>query len=140
MFQKVVVGVDGSHTNSPVIEAAGRLSASTGAELILVHAAELAPGRLAPHREPTKVGTEILSDAEAIVKGLGGKVVKLVDEEVGLKGPAGVLDDVAVKQNADLIVVGTHGHDVWTGSVLGSVSQRILHHPPCPVLVIPNRT
>jgi nucleotide-binding universal stress UspA family protein len=138
MFQTVVVGVDGSHTSSPVIEAAARLSASTGAELILVHAAELAPGRLAPHHEPTKVGAEILTDAEAVVKGLGGKVTKLVDEEVGLKGPAGVIDDVAVKHNADLIVVGTRGHDVWSGSVLGSVSQRLLHSPPCPVLVIPN--
>jgi nucleotide-binding universal stress UspA family protein len=140
MFQKVVVGVDGSDTNSAVIEAAAKLSASTGAGLVLVHAAEVSMGRLAPHREPANVGTEILAEAEAAVKALGGNVVKLVDEEVGLKGPAGVLDDQAVKQQADLIVIGTRGHNVWTGAVLGSVSQRLLHSPPCPVLVIPNHS
>ena len=140
MFEKVVVGVDGSPAGSPVIEAAARLSASSGAGLILVHAAELSHGRTAPHHEPVKVGTEILAEAETAVKSLGGTVVKLVDEEVGLKGPAGVLDDVAVKQKADLIVIGTRGRGVWVGSVLGSVSQRLLHNPPCPVLVIPNHT
>jgi len=140
MFEKVVVGIDGSASGSPVIEAAARLSASTGAGLILVHAAELSYGRTAPHHEAVKVGSEILAEAEAAVKGLGGTVAKLVDEEVGLKGPAGVLDDVAVKQKADLIVIGTRGRGVWVGSVLGSVSQRLLHNPPCPVLVIPNHT
>ena len=140
MFQKIVVGVDGSDSGTAVVDAAGRLSASTGAGLVLVHAAELAHGRTAPLREAPKVGHEILADAEAAVKGLGGNVAGVVDEEVGLKGPAGVLDDVAVAQKADLIIVGTRGRGVWTGAVLGSVSQRLLHNPPCPVLVIPNHT
>jgi nucleotide-binding universal stress UspA family protein len=85
-----------------------------------------------------KVGEEVLSEAATTVKALGGHVGNLIDEEVGLKGPAGVLDEVAVAQHADLIVVGTRGHGVWAGAVLGSVSQRLLHNPPCPVLVIPN--
>ena len=140
MFEKVVVGVDGSDAGSAVIDAAGRLSASTGATLVLVHAAEMTHGRTAPHHEPVKVGEEVLSGAATTVKALGGHVADLIDEEVGLKGPAGVLDEVAVAQHADLIVVGTRGHGVWAGAVLGSVSQRLLHNPPCPVLVIPNHT
>ena len=138
MFEKVVVGVDGSDAGAAVVEAAARLSASTGAALVLVHVAELGHGRTAPTREAPGVGQELLAEAEAKVKQLGGAVVGVVDEEVGLRGPAGVLEDVALAQKADLIVVGTRGRGVWVGAVLGSVSQRLLHNPPCAVLVIPN--
>jgi nucleotide-binding universal stress UspA family protein len=138
MFQKVVVGVDGADSNAKVLEEAAKLAASSSAELVIVHAAELSHGRVGVHHEPPAVGKDILNAAKATATALGAKVVKLIDEEVGLKGPAGVLDEAAVNQKADLIVVGTRGHDVWSGSVLGSVSQRLLHNPPCPVLVIPN--
>jgi nucleotide-binding universal stress UspA family protein len=138
MFQKVVVGVDGSDSNAKVLEEAAKLAASSGADLVIVHAAELSYGRTAPHHEAPEVGKDLLRDAKASATALGANVVKLIDEEVGLKGPAGVLDEAAVSQKADLIVVGTHGHNVWTGSMLGSVSQRLLHNPPCAVLVIPN--
>jgi len=138
MFKKVVVGVDGSDSSAKVVDAAARLSASTGAELVLVHAAELAHARVGPQHEPAQAGKDALHAAEVAAKGLGATVAKLVDEEVGLKGPAGVLDDAAKTYGADLIVVGTRGRNVWVGSVLGSVSQRLLHNPPCPVLVIPN--
>ena len=138
MFKKVVVGVDGSETNAKVVDTAARLSAATGAGLVLVHAAEMSHGRTAPRHEPVEAAKEILHAAETTAKGLGATVDKLVDDEVGMKGPAGVLDDAAVKYGADLIVVGTRGHNVWMGSVLGSVSQRLLHNPPCPVLVVPN--
>src|ERR1700694_3308570 len=65
------------------------------------------------------------------------RVPRLASVAFGLpEGPAGALEDAAVAQKADLIVVGTRGHGPWTGAVLGSVSQRLLHNPPCPVLVI----
>jgi len=138
MYERVVVGVDGSDASGAVVEAAGRFSAGTGAGLILVHAAELAHGRTAPLHEAPSVGEGVLDAAAARVTAVGGKVLEQVDEEVGLKGPAGVLDEVAVARKADLIIIGTRGRGVWVGAVLGSVSQRLLHNPPCAVLVIPN--
>jgi nucleotide-binding universal stress UspA family protein len=138
MFEKIIVGVDGSDPNRLVVEAAARLAASNGATLLLVHADEILPGRMAPiHEAPAEV-TDILQSAEAAAKELGANVGGLITASVGLKGPAGALDEAAVENNADLIVVGTRGRGPWTGTVLGSVSQRLLHNPPCPVLVIPN--
>jgi nucleotide-binding universal stress UspA family protein len=138
MFQKMIVGVDGSEPNKQVVDAAARLSASTGATLILVHVLELIPGRVAPHPEPAKEAKEVLHSAETAAKALGASVGAVLEVEPGLKGAAGALEDTAVAQKADLIVVGTRGHGPWAGAVLGSVSQRLLHNPPCAVLVIPN--
>jgi len=43
--------------------------------------------------------------------------------------------DKAERWHADLIVVGSHGYGFW-GRLLGSVSNDVVHHAPCSVLVV----
>ncbi len=45
----------------------------------------------------------------------------------------------AKKTHADLIVMGTHGRSGFQHALLGSVAERVVHHSPCPVLVVPMR-
>jgi nucleotide-binding universal stress UspA family protein len=42
---------------------------------------------------------------------------------------------VARTEKADLLVMSTHGHDSLADHVLGSNTDRVLRHAPCPVLV-----
>jgi nucleotide-binding universal stress UspA family protein len=55
---------------------------------------------------------------------------------VGLGRPASVIIDVAGEWGADLIIVGSHGSGLWKRAMLGSVSDAVVHHAPCSVLVV----
>jgi nucleotide-binding universal stress UspA family protein len=50
--------------------------------------------------------------------------------------PASKTVEVAKNWPADLIVMGSHGRGKIHGLFLGSVSQEVLHHASCPVLVV----
>ena len=43
---------------------------------------------------------------------------------------------IATEQDADLLVVGTHGYTGWNRLALGSVAEYIVRHSPCAVLTI----
>ena len=50
--------------------------------------------------------------------------------------PAQVIVDEAERWAADLIVVGSHGYGFWKRAFLGSVSNSVVQHAPCSVLVV----
>jgi nucleotide-binding universal stress UspA family protein len=80
------------------------------------------------------------SDAiDAIVAALPeawrAKVTRRV--EAGDAGPMIVW--VAEHEHSDVVVVGSHGHGVLKRLVMGSVSQHVVNHAPCPVFLVPAR-
>ena len=50
--------------------------------------------------------------------------------------PAQAIVEKAEEWGADLIVVGSHGYGFWERIFLGSVSNAVVHHAPCSVLVV----
>jgi len=61
----------------------------------------------------------------------GGPVVKPL---VVVRDPAKTL--IEMSREADMVVVGSRGHGGFKGLLMGSVSQQVLHHASCPVVVI----
>ena len=45
--------------------------------------------------------------------------------------------EAAVEEGADLIVIGKRPHSWIADAVLGPVAVHVVHHPPCPVVVVP---
>ena len=50
--------------------------------------------------------------------------------------PAQEIVQQAEDWGADLVVVGSHGYGFWSRALLGSVSNSVVHHAPCSVLVV----
>jgi nucleotide-binding universal stress UspA family protein len=50
-----------------------------------------------------------------------------------------MITEEAQKWEADLIIVGSHGQSFWSRALLGSVSNAVVNHAPCSVLVVKMR-
>ncbi|EGW40530.1 universal stress family protein [Desulfosporosinus sp. OT] len=72
----------------------------------------------------------------ATLKGIDISDVTLVKKQMQGKKPADVIISEAENENIDLIVMGTHGYGAIAGSLLGSVSQHVLHKAKCSVLIV----
>jgi len=59
--------------------------------------------------------------------------------EIAVGHPARVIVQDAMDLPADLIVMGTHGASGFERLILGSVTEMVLRHAPCPVLTVPLR-
>jgi universal stress protein A len=59
-----------------------------------------------------------------------------VETEVCVAAPGEAIVAAAVKHQADLIVMGTHGRSGISRLLLGSVAEYVLRHAKCPVLTI----
>ncbi len=138
MFERIVVGVDGSTANDAVIETAAKLSASTGGALVVLHVLDVWPSRGAAHEESEAAARSLLDTVKTRIEDAGGKVAGTLFARPGARGAAWEICETAKAERADAIVVGSRGHGAWAGAVLGSVSQRVVHHAPCPVLIVPS--
>jgi nucleotide-binding universal stress UspA family protein len=134
---RVVVGVDGSTRSLGALRWAAAEARARESALDVVHAWKLpmmtTPPPMATFSDLTvieKVGREVL-DAALADPALDGVEAR---PHLTNRSPAGALMELA--DGAGVVVVGTRGLGRVTGTLLGSVSQQLLHHAPCPVVVI----
>jgi nucleotide-binding universal stress UspA family protein len=59
-----------------------------------------------------------------------------VDKRIEVGDVGGTVCRVAADLHVDVIVVGSHGHGAIARILLGSVSEQVVRHAPCPVLVV----
>ena len=130
---RVVVGVDGSEANRPAVSRAAMEAVAHGARLEIVHAWSFLdqPGpQFDPHYGEPAARERVLRFVDEI---LGDQTV---DRDVRLINdhPAAAL--VEASAGALTLVVGARGLGGFKTLVLGSVSQHVIHHASCAVLVV----
>jgi nucleotide-binding universal stress UspA family protein len=138
LFKTIIWATDASDGADRALALARSIAAQDKAKLIAVHSVEylIAKGTAAvaydDESRQAKVNTQIAELGDAGIEAS----VKIV--EGGMNGAAHTIAEVAKEEGADLIVIGSRGHTVLVGLLLGSVAQRLLHVSPCPVLVVPH--
>lgn len=141
MYKKILVPTDASEYSRRAFDKAIELAKIFNAEIILMHVTftpqaywgyTVSYGISVTQEDLLRNGELALEAATAGVPTEGVKVSTVL--EVG--HPVTKIIEQVKKDNIDLIVIGSHGYGPITGSVLGSVSQRVLQKAPCPVLLV----
>jgi nucleotide-binding universal stress UspA family protein len=143
MSKIVLVPVDFSVGEPAVTACAATLAKSMKAELVLLHVEAPEPAfvgyEAGPQTVRDSVARSIHKNADALheirdrLRDEGLKVESLL-----IQGPT--VEKIvaeAVRLEADYIVVGSHGHGALFDLVVGSVSEGVIRHAPCPVVIVP---
>jgi nucleotide-binding universal stress UspA family protein len=141
-IKTILLTTDLSETSKKAVDPALTLAKKFGAKIILVFVGDLFP----PFLEQYYVAInfeQIRKDAderarkelaEFAEKNLGRAVP--VEQVVALGIPHMEIVNLAKERKADLIVMATHGRGFISHAMMGSTTERVLHHAPCPVLAI----
>jgi nucleotide-binding universal stress UspA family protein len=138
MFKSIIWASDGSENADRALEHVRELAEADSGRIVAVHVKELTIGRGAGY--PVQLNEEEverkIQEQAAELKNAGTDA-KYEQIPAATGGAAHAIADLADKEGADLIVVGTRGQAPIAGLLLGSVTQRLLHIAPCPVLAVP---
>jgi len=131
---RIVVGVDGSPSSKAALAWAIGQAKLTGAVVEAVTAwdypATYGYAAAVVDVDWEGLAAQVLRDAVAEVAPDAAAIMQRVSEG----NAAQVLLDASA--GADLLVVGSRGHGGFVEALLGSVSQHMVHHATCPVVVI----
>ncbi|WP_170432740.1 universal stress protein [Ruegeria arenilitoris] len=147
MFNKIVVGLDGSEASEKALSVACDLAQKYGSDIHLVHTPQpqtvaFALGAVAGYHAATtmpsaeevqKAGETILSAGKAIAEKYGQAVTE-THLETG--DPAENIINCAKDCNADLIVTGRRGLGSVGALIQGSTTQRVNHLAECACLSV----
>jgi nucleotide-binding universal stress UspA family protein len=65
-----------------------------------------------------------------------GEIPGQIHTEMIEGSPAEAIINVAETRHSDVIVMGSRGESTLAGLLLGSNSQKVVSHAPCPVLIV----
>ncbi|MBA4379272.1 MAG: universal stress protein [Anaerolinea sp.] len=137
MFQNILLAVDGSPHALRAAQVAAGLARKFGADLRVITAFDPVPPYLGEPNLQHAISAR-MKEAEAVLNAALEAVGSIPGELRSdlLEGPAAeaILAVARTRQN-DLIIIGARGLGTLD-VLLGSQSQKVLSHAPCPVLVV----
>jgi nucleotide-binding universal stress UspA family protein len=139
----IVAAVDGSEQSERGAAVAANLARTHGARLLLLTVVRPPEGWWGITGEPP-TPTAL---SEAVVSGQR-EILATVERAIDLNGvdyatveelgdPASTIIAVCEREKAGLVVVGRRGAGLVERMMIGSVADRLAHHAPCPLLIVP---
>ena len=142
-MKTILVPVDFSDVTSQVVETARKFAGAFQGRLVVLNVAE---------PDPDFVGFEAGPPSVQVATARDFKVERQRLEDIKTKLMAGGSDVLALhiqgpivekilheagEQQADLIVIGSHGHGAFYDLLVGSVTHGVIKDARCPVVVVP---
>jgi nucleotide-binding universal stress UspA family protein len=142
VFDRIVVGLDGSNVSEVALRVGAELAKGLGAPLHLVRVADIAvtpwgpTAAAAAYAEITDEMAQEKREAEEYLESLAAPL-RQDGQDVTIEVPSGpaVSELIEAVSPADLLVVASHGRSGWKRLVLGSVAEEVVKNAPAPVLV-----
>lgn len=145
---KILLATDGTRQGDAAAEMVGAIALNDGDDVKIISVVDMAlplaidiyGGYLPDTTELEKTARENASKVlektvEMVNHRFEGKQLS-VTSEVLFGSPESRIVETAEQMGADLIIVGSHGYNRWERLLLGSVSDSVVHHAPCSVLVV----
>jgi nucleotide-binding universal stress UspA family protein len=120
MYERILVGTDGSKTAAKAVDRAVEVAADTGAALVIMSAASPAKGEATVRAEKERHAASGV-DID----------VKVIDGE-----PAAALIEEAAEGQYDLLVMGNKGMTGLSRFLSASVPNKVSHRLPCSLLIV----
>lgn len=129
LLTKILLAVDFTDASEGAIAAAERLACSGASEIVVLHASA--------DKYPTTESKLALARVAARLRAAGRAKVT---EEIMPGSAAEVVTYRAHAGDVTMTVIGSRGHGMFNGLVVGSVGAEVARHIECPLLVVPNTT
>jgi nucleotide-binding universal stress UspA family protein len=138
LFEKILVPLDGSEHSKRALEEAVQIAKKLGGKITLIHVYSVSPFAITPVQvcryvqAMRKNGKAILAEGKKKAKAEGVQVETLLLDGHTVEE----ILKTAREGNFSLIAVGARGMSKIKELLMGSVSDGVAKHAPCPVLVV----
>ncbi len=142
MYKRILIATDGSDKSMKAAEEGMELAKALGAQVIALNVINevviaSAVRQLGSDRKEVEERLKVAGEkAVDNIKAMGTKMGVNVDAIVTIGAPANTVIDMAGAEQADLIIMGSHGESGATKLLIGSVVQKVLYWATIPVLVV----
>ena len=151
MINRILVATDASAASNRALEMAAQMSAQHDAEMLIVHVIrdmqipyeideipELESHQFesfnnAREEIMRKIAESVLRDAKEKAEKAGAGKVETV---IGTGDPATSILSLARRRKMDMIVIGTRGLSKLKGTILGSVSRKVINNAETSCLIV----
>lgn len=151
MLRSILIPLDGSTLAEKALDMAHRILAPDGratlltviqkphAPLYAYPAADVLEQIVEDHNHSETAAQQAHDYMERMAKNFKLSGMQNVAVEIVSGDPADAIIEQAHKLGVEAIVMSTHGRSGISRILFGSVTLKVLHDTPCPVIVVPNR-
>ena len=153
MFNSILISLDGSPESEVVLPVIQKILRTSPAKVVLLRAAPEVNYIVATREYATNLGSDILAttDKDALYASKEREMAAYLREiadhletagatsvaiEYSFNDPAEEILNSVKRHHVDLIAMATHGRSGLNRLIHGSITESVLHHAPCPMLIV----